>query len=455
MTRDIRHRLSRALDRGELRSAGNSLSPAMRERLERALYPAADPGDGGTPLPRVYTAARLAGEIAADRPTPYGGTFRGREIENERGRIQQFRWRVPLAALEPVQDLEVPAGSAGVLAALLENPDLADFTLKRALFLDTETTGLAGGTGTYVFLLGLGWIERGDFVVEQLFLRDFEDEGALLYRAGELAERFEVLVSFNGRRYDLPLLDTRTVLNRLPPGFGTRPHLDLLQPARLLYSGTFENCRLQTLERELLGQHREGDVPGEEIPRLYFAYLTGGDPLPLTGVFEHNFLDVVTLLTLTAHFLHLCCRPELDPRALAGLGRLHGRRGDRETALTLLEEARSRRAASYRDLRDLGLLYKRTGEYSKALEVWKSLIARQERVSAELGFDATPYVEAAKHYEHRNRDFTRALEMTTAALTQADATGNGHVPSTRLRRELDHRAARLRRFLEKESSGRG
>ena len=446
MTRDIRNRLAKALERGEVRSAGSALGPGMRRRLERAL---AGSGHGGdAPLPRVYAADRVSEGKTAAGIDSFPGGLTGREIETPKGSVLEYRWNVPLKELACVQDFEGASEGSGVLSVLLNNPSLKRFELKRALYLDTETTGLAGGTGTYIFLLGLGWVEDDDFVVEQLFLRDFGEEAALLYRAGEIASRFDVLVTFNGRRYDLPLLDTRMVMNRLEGNLSARPHLDLLYPARMLYSGTFEDCRLQTLEKELMGQFRHGDIPGSEIPRLYFDYLTGGDISGLVKVFEHNFLDVVTLVTLTAHFLFLCLNPELDPRALAGLGRLHRLRGNRELALQLLEQARSRRAATYRDLRDLGFLYKRSRDYSKALEIWKALIARQKKVSSELAFDATPYVEAAKHYEHRAGDFVRALEFTEGAIDQAATSSNGFEPSRRVMDELQHRADRLRRRLE-------
>jgi len=122
-----------------------------------------------------------------------------------------------------------------------------------------------------------------------------------------------------------------------------------------------------------------------------------------------------------------------------------------EQALELLEQARTRRAATYRDLRDLGFLYKRTSDHKKALEVWKALISRQKRASHELGFDATPFVEAAKHYEHRARDFARALEFTTTAMKQASSTSNGRTASGALIGQLNHRADRLRRRLDRET----
>ncbi len=444
----MRNRLVRALERGEVRSAGSSLGPEMRARLERALTGSGR--GGGSPLPRVYSARQMSEPVVGKERAAFSAKLSEQELDTPMGPVMQYRWSVPLKELQSVQDIDGASEGAGVLSELLENPSIEGLDLSRILYIDTETTGLAGGTGTYVFLMGMGWLEGKEFIVEQLFMRDFVEEQALLWRTAQLAEEYDILVSFNGRRYDVPLLDTRLILNRIDGRLGEKPHLDLLQPARLLYGGIFDDCKLQTLEKELMGQYRFGDVPGAEIPRLFFEYLTTGDAGSLLPVFEHNVLDVVTLLTLTAHFLHLCQKPELDPRALGGLGRLYSRRGNQELARELLEEARSRRKATYRDLRDLGHLYKRSADHSKALEVWKALITRQERVSHELGFDAGPYVEAAKHYEHRKGDFEKALEFTNAALQQATA-ANGRAPSRRLVEELDHRMTRLRRKLDQSA----
>jgi len=445
VTRDLRNRLSKALERGEVRSAGSTLGPAMRTRLERALTGSGH--EGAAPLPRIYSARQMSEPVAGEDRAVFSAKLSEGELETPLGPVMRYRWSVPVKELSAVQDLDGTSEGVGVLSELLGNPAIGDLDLSNILFIDTETTGLAGGTGTYVFLMGMGWLEGKNFIVEQLFMRDFVEEPALLWRTAQLVGEYDHLVSFNGRRYDVPLIDTRLILNRLDGRLAEIPHLDLLQPARLLYAGIFDDCRLQTLEKELMGQYRVGDVPGAEIPRLFFEYLSSGDAGTLLPVFEHNVLDVVTLLTLTAHFLHLCQKPELDPRALGGLGRLYGRRGNEDLARELLEEARSRRKATYRDLRDLGLLYKRSGDHSKAVEVWKALIARQERVSHDLGFDAGPYVEAAKHYEHQKKDYGKALDYTDAALQQA-AAANGHAPSQRLVGELDHRAIRLRRKLD-------
>src|SRR5499427_1247780 len=180
--------------------------------------------------------------------------------------------------------------------AALEDPD-------RWLFLDTETTGLAGGTGTYAFLIGLAWWDAGGLQVEQLFLRDFSEEYSLLQElAARIAER-PVLVTFNGKTFDWPLLESRFTMTRCVKVPQLLAHLDLLHPARALWKLRLGSVRLVELERYVLdasrlGWHREDEVISSLIPQLYFDYLRGGSPYPLAGVLKHNQMDLRGLATL-------------------------------------------------------------------------------------------------------------------------------------------------------------
>src|SRR5437870_1746133 len=176
----------------------------------------------------------------------------------------------PLDLLSAVARAETPAGNSRGL-----------------LFLDTETTGLAGGTGTYTFLVGVGRLDGDRFIVEQYFMRDFDEEPALLAALVPLLEQAAGVVTFNGSAFDLPLLETRFVLarRRWPPRL---PHLDLLRPARRVFAPRCADCRLTTLEREVLGLEREDDVPGALIPTLYFDFLRSRRAAPLSRVFDHN-----------------------------------------------------------------------------------------------------------------------------------------------------------------------
>src|SRR6202140_1174071 len=171
------------------------------------------------------------------------------------------------------------------------------------LFLDTETTGLSGGTGTYAFLIGLAWWDAGGLQVEQLFLRDFSEEHSLLHElAARLAER-PVLVTFNGKSFDWPLLENRFTMTRAIKVPQLAAHLDLLHPARALWKLRLGSVRLVELERHVLdaerpGWHRGDDVASALIPQFYFDYLRGGTTDPLAGVVKHNQMDLRGLAAL-------------------------------------------------------------------------------------------------------------------------------------------------------------
>ena len=155
-------------------------------------------------------------------------------------------------------------------ALLAGHPSLLNYNLQDALFLDTETTGLSGGTGTLAFLIGLGWYDGDAFITRQLFARDFSEEAALLDCLTGLAQDKRFLVTFNGKAFDINLLSTRFILNRMKDPLSAMPHLDLLHPSRRLIGHRLENSRLVTIEEKILGHSREGDIPGSEIPQRYF-----------------------------------------------------------------------------------------------------------------------------------------------------------------------------------------
>ena len=194
----------------------------------------------------------------------------------------------------------------------------------RLLYLDTETTGLAGGTGTYVFLVGAGFFDGDTFEVRQYFMRDLDEEPALLAAVGGLLGQFDGVVTYNGGGFDLPLLETRFVLarRRFPADVF---HLDLLGSARRLWSTRLADCRLGTLERHVLGFTREDDLPGALIPSAYFDYLRRKQPGALPRIFEHNRHDILSLAALTGWVTGAVARapvPDLHPEELAGLGRI-------------------------------------------------------------------------------------------------------------------------------------
>ena len=309
---------------------------------------------------------------------------------------------------------------------------------ERLLFLDTETTGLAGGTGTYAFLVGARWLEGEVFVVAQHFMRDLDEEPALLAALAPLIERAGALVTFNGGGFDLPLLETRFVLarRRWP---AMLPHLDLLRPSRRVWTGCFDDCRLATLERDVLGLAREEDVPGGLIPTLYFDWLRRRRAAPMARIFAHNRDDVLSLAALVGWFgAALGEAPTLRAEEWAGLGRLW-EPVDLERGLGCYRAALAAGlrddAAHWVQLR-LAWWEKRAARWATACALWEA--ARQREL-----FDPRPWEELAKFHEHRARDFAAARAVVSDALSLARAAG----VAERVLDGFAYRLARIERRL--------
>ena len=299
--------------------------------------------------------------------------------------------------------------------AALENPD-------KWLFLDTETTGLAGGTGTYAFLIGLAWWDAGGLQVEQLFLRDFSEEYSLLHElAARIAER-PVLVTFNGKTFDWPLLESRFTMTRSIKVPQLSAHLDLLHPARALWKLRLGSVRLVELERQVLdaprlGWHREDEVISSLIPQLYFDYLRGGSAYPLAGVLKHNQMDLRGLAALYGKINSLLEEREISPGEadsldLFGLSRFLNRRGETDRAHSVCCQARDAGLPALirpQATRELAVLAKRRGDNEAAASLWNELVndPRDGIAACE---------KLAIHYERQKKDYARALEFTQLAL---------------------------------------
>ena len=308
------------------------------------------------------------------------------------------------------------------------------------LFVDLETTGLAGGAGSYAFLVGCGWFNRGRFHVRQFLLSSFASERALLEAVRDVAGTVDTVVTYNGKSFDLPLIETRYALNRLTTPFADMPHVDMLHHARRLWHGHDEGHRLSSLESSLLGHEREGDVPGFEIPSRYFHYVRTGDARPLDAVFEHNRRDLLSLALLTARAAQLLdegVTGARTPREALGIGRLYERSGMNADALACYAKAAEMAPEVCAEaLYAHAVLLRRTRHYAAAADVWQRLL--------ELG-DCPPRVEReaaealAVHHEHRLRSLLSAKRLAMRTL-QLDAT------LTR-REATEHRLARLDRKL--------
>jgi uncharacterized protein YprB with RNaseH-like and TPR domain len=294
------------------------------------------------------------------------------------------------------------------------------------LFLDTETTGLAGGTGTYAFLVGLAWWDAGGLQVEQLFLRDFSEEHSLLQElSARLAER-PVLVTFNGKSFDWPLLENRFTMTRAIRVPSLAAHLDLLHPARALWKLRLGSVRLVELERHVLdaarlGWHREDDVPSALIPQYYFDYLRGGSAAPLAGVVKHNQMDLRGLAALFGKINSLLDEREAsyqaaDSRDLFGLSRYLNRRGENERAHSMCAQALGAGLpAEFRPqaTRELAIMARRRGDVQRAASLWLELVHDPQD-----GVAACEHL--AIHYERNARDLQRAVEFAQLALAKLE-----------------------------------
>ena len=314
---------------------------------------------------------------------------------------------------------------------------------ERLAFLDTETTGLAGGTGTYAFLIGVGRIERDGFHVRQFFMREYAEERSLLAALNEHLNRFDTLVTYNGRAYDQPLLETRYRITRHKPPFARLPHLDLLYGARRLWKLRLDSCRLMQLEQQILGVEREGDLPGDLIPYVYFEYLRSREARRLVPIFHHNAMDILTLACLTA--IVPAAFRDTDAESLAragvrrgeefaGIGRWLLSAGEFERAIDLLKravEAGLPDRLLFRTLWDVACLEKKLGRHSAALQVFTELAGCRN------AFRVPALEELAKYHEHEEKNYALALEFTRQALTYAPSPA------------LDHRRSRLERRVSK------
>ena len=327
--------------------------------------------------------------------------------------------------------------------------------LGRTIFIDLETTGLSGGAGTVAFLVGCGYFDLGAFQVRQFLLTSYASERALLTTVAEFFEGADLIVTYNGKTFDVPMMETRWLFHRMQmPDFSATgvPHFDMLHPARRLWKsreGADDGgCRLSTLERVLFGVKRVGDVPGSEIPARFFRFLRSGDPRPLEPVLEHNRLDLVSLAAVMARGVrlalhgHVACR---DGAEALALGRVYERVGAIDRAEECYRCAVASEAPEVKGeaLYRLGLRYRRERRFEEAAIVWRNIITWTEprgirSVSTLRELRQFAAQALAIHHEHRVRDLDCARELALFALKEGDAVHGG---------EMRHRLERIERKI--------
>ncbi len=321
----------------------------------------------------------------------------------------------------------------------------------QTLFIDLETTGLAGGTGTYAFLVGLGHIEVDHIVVRQYLLPDFQHEWLLLKQVENALLQHQFIVSFNGKSFDIPLLRNRFVLNRMETVLDELHHLDVLHAARRVWKQRLGSCDLQNLEKHILGQSRIADLPGELIPQVYFEYIRKREALLLRDVLEHNFHDIVNMILLALELDVVSREPQRrlrSPHDVISLARFYYQRKYFDEALPLLQllvETQSHNRIGEEAMFLLSMIYKKQGEVQEASRMLQRLWeTRQDHPGA--------IEELAKYYEHREKDYQAALEVVNQALAYMDLLEQLERKANlvRFRESLQHRQQRLMRKLQRQ-----
>lgn len=424
--------------------------PAVRET------PAPLDGATGAEGPGEASAEAAATARPPTAPTaPPGVASRSPSLDPEAlARALGARWEETDHGRTLVREVVFPPGHVHGRLNLGALPDAGDSALstllgavarqpariERLAFFDTETTGLAGGTGTCAFLAGVGsFREDGAFCVRQWFLASLPEEKAMLDSLGRELDRFDGIVTYNGAAFDMPVIEARRTLQRLPRAATGAPHHDLLHPTRRLFRGRLPNCRLQSAEAALLGFEREDDVPGHLIPSFYFDYLRLGRVGPLHRVLRHNAFDIVSLagvLVFLARLFRSAEEGRVAAEDAAYLGRWWELEGETARARALyghavsgLEAGPAWTAAASR----LASLLKRGGARAEALGLWERLF---DQGDVEAGLELT------KHLEHHERDLARAEQVTQALLERAPRIAHG---------ALSHRLERIRRKLARRA----
>lgn len=424
---DLKHRLD-ALRRqsGSEPSETPASDPrvGLRGRLDRLrtravgapppASPEPDPdgtrgGTGRGPVPNAGPRPPMAAAELAHR-------LGGEAIDRHLVRIER---QYPLAARHGQWPL---ADALGPLEPLVHSPPEG-----RVIGIDTETTGLAGGTGTTAFMIGVAEVGTGHVRLRQWLLTAFAGERAMLAELEAALSGVGLMVSYNGRSFDWPLLRSRRRLQRgadLPEP----PHLDLLHPTRRLFRSRWSDCRLATAEQRLLGLFRVDDLPGSEAPRAWRDYLAGGPFDDLQRVLDHNALDVLSLLLLGPVLARVLHEPATHGASPLAAAETWLRQGQRPRALALLEQAREQ--LDTRGALVLARELRRAGRWQEAADVWESL----------AGSGCAEALEhLAKYHEHRRRDWERALDCTRQ-LAEAPEVRRRRV---RLERRLDAGQRRL------------
>lgn len=294
---------------------------------------------------------------------------------------------------------------------LMQHEEMPDpLNPRRILFLDTETTGLGGGAGTVAFEIGIGRMTSEGFAVTQYVMRDYPEERFMLEKVREQILESDLICTFNGKTFDIPLLRTRFLMNRINPDCLDLPHIDLLPIARRIYKLRLSQCRLSRIETEVLGIPRTGDLPGSEAPDRFFRFLKTGEFALLDNVLTHNEQDVASMLLLLSHLCAQYAQPEQISfqEDLFSMGAALEKEHHASESRRVFRLVPAGKLHSSSQLR-LAASHRRDGQIEHARQIYLDMISRKEG-------GVEPYIALAKYYEHVECNLPQALEMTRKAL---------------------------------------
>lgn len=321
---------------------------------------------------------------------------------------------VPLSAFSLPEELQ------GDTLSLMQGEAFSHCRREKICFLDTETTGLSHGAGTVAFLTGVGFFTPDGFVVRQYLMRDYDEETFLLERVAEHLTHSDLLCTFNGATFDLPLLETRFTMQRMRDRYCHKPHIDLLPVSRRVWKLRLKKCSLASLEEAVLGMRRQDDLPGALVPERYFAFLKSQDFSLLEDVLRHNAQDIISLAHILDRLMRLHDAPLLTaqaPEDLFSLGKIYEKRG-RGQGARMCYRAADRGSMSLLARGRMADSFRREGDWEAAARVYETMIEdRQGGVG--------PLIALAKICEHRKKDLPAAIEYTRRAiLLAADRPGS-------------------------------
>ena len=342
----------------------------------------------------------------------------------------------------------------GSLSEWARVPSFTGANLQDLLFLDTETSGLAGGTGTFAFMVGLGYFEETGFTLKQLYLRTPGEESALLAALEEIASHFSVVVTYNGKSFDIPLLNTRYTLNAFQSPFGNIGHIDLLNLTRRIWKNRLSSRTLGNIELEILDVHRsQEEIPGWMIPDMYYEYLKTGDARPMAGVFYHNKIDILSLAALLVYAGRLLSEPmnycQDQALDLISIARIFEDLGRVEEAASFYENSLSAglpRPFFIQTLYRYADLSRKKSNWPAAIDLWQKAAGYGEYEAA---------ICLAKYYEHQSRDVSLAITWTEQALVLLEEVPYPIYIRKQKQTEVLHRLDRLKQKITKGTPKNG